>query len=109
MRSSSETAEGTLLGAREIPLVVLTSSLATLDRTKAIVVYCATGYRSQVAASVLRAAGFPEVSDLLGGYDRVGRRRASSDGRGDAHLSVRSGRCPTVLCGFARDGTVGEG
>jgi DMSO/TMAO reductase YedYZ molybdopterin-dependent catalytic subunit len=31
-------------------------------------VYCASGYRSQVAASVLAAAGFADVSDLLGGY-----------------------------------------
>jgi glyoxylase-like metal-dependent hydrolase (beta-lactamase superfamily II) len=68
VRSPAETAGGTLIGAREIPLVVLTSSLATLDRTTAIVVYCGTGYRSQIAASVLREAGFPEVSDLLGGY-----------------------------------------
>ncbi|BAL88234.1 hypothetical protein AMIS_30140 [Actinoplanes missouriensis 431] len=26
------------------------------------------GYRSSVAASLLRAAGHPDVSDLLGGY-----------------------------------------
>ena len=30
--------------------------------------YCAGGYRSAVAASVLRAAGFDDVSDILGGY-----------------------------------------
>lgn len=69
VRGSSETAAGTLPGARAIPLVLLTSSLATLDRARPVVVYCATGYRSQVAASVLCAAGFPDVSDLLGGYD----------------------------------------
>ena len=33
-----------------------------------VVAYCASGYRSQVAASVLAAAGFADVSDLLGGY-----------------------------------------
>jgi rhodanese-related sulfurtransferase len=32
------------------------------------VVFCAGGYRSSVAASVLRHAGFVDVSDLLGGY-----------------------------------------
>jgi rhodanese-related sulfurtransferase len=32
------------------------------------VVYCAGGYRSLVASSVLRHAGFTDVSDLLGGY-----------------------------------------
>lgn len=68
VRNPGETAKGTIVGAREIPLPVLTGSLAALDRTAAIVVYCASGSRSHVAASVLREAGFADVSDLLGGY-----------------------------------------
>jgi hydroxyacylglutathione hydrolase len=32
------------------------------------VVYCAGGYRSSIAASFLRASGFEDVSDLVGGY-----------------------------------------
>jgi DMSO/TMAO reductase YedYZ molybdopterin-dependent catalytic subunit/glyoxylase-like metal-dependent hydrolase (beta-lactamase superfamily II) len=68
VRSPAETAEGTLPGAREIPLALLTRSLDGLDRSAPILVYCASGYRSQVAASALMAAGFADVSDLLGGY-----------------------------------------
>jgi DMSO/TMAO reductase YedYZ molybdopterin-dependent catalytic subunit/rhodanese-related sulfurtransferase/glyoxylase-like metal-dependent hydrolase (beta-lactamase superfamily II) len=68
VRSPAETAEGTLPAAREIPLATLTRSLAGLDRSAPVLVYCASGYRSQVAASVLLAAGFADVSDLLGGY-----------------------------------------
>ena len=68
VRSPGETALGTLPGAREIPLAILTRSLAGMDRSAPILVYCASGYRSQVAASVLLAAGFADVSDLLGGY-----------------------------------------
>src|SRR5205823_2882760 len=30
--------------------------------------YCAGGYRSSIAASVLRANGFTDVADLIGGY-----------------------------------------
>ncbi|MFE9694006.1 rhodanese-like domain-containing protein, partial [Micromonospora sp. NPDC005806] len=33
-----------------------------------VVVHCAGGYRSSVAASLLRGAGRADVSDLLGGY-----------------------------------------
>ena len=33
-----------------------------------MVTYCAAGYRSSVAASLLRRAGLTDVSDLLGGY-----------------------------------------
>jgi rhodanese-related sulfurtransferase len=31
-------------------------------------VFCAGGYRSSIAASLLRRAGFGDVSDVLGGY-----------------------------------------
>ncbi len=34
-----------------------------------VVVHCAGGYRSSVAASLLRRAGWNDVSDLLGGYN----------------------------------------
>ena len=68
VRNPSETAGGTLPGAREIPLSTLTDSLAGVDSAGPMVVYCGSGYRSQVAASVLRQAGFADVSDLLGGY-----------------------------------------
>ncbi|MGV9747505.1 rhodanese-like domain-containing protein, partial [Rhodococcus zopfii] len=36
---------------------------------KPIVVHCAGGWRSSVAASLLRAQGFENVSDLTGGYN----------------------------------------
>jgi rhodanese-related sulfurtransferase len=39
-----------------------------LDPAKPTVVYCAGGYRSSVAASLLRHNGFTDVSDILGGY-----------------------------------------
>jgi len=68
VRSPAETAAGTLPGAREIPLPVITDSLAALDPTAPVVAYCASGYRSGIAASVLLDAGFADVSDLLGGY-----------------------------------------
>jgi glyoxylase-like metal-dependent hydrolase (beta-lactamase superfamily II)/rhodanese-related sulfurtransferase len=68
VRGSGETELGTLPDAREIPLAVLAESLDDLERSRPVVVYCGSGYRSQVAASVLVDAGFDDVSDLLGGY-----------------------------------------
>jgi rhodanese-related sulfurtransferase len=58
-----------LPGARAIPLTTLTGSLTTLDRTTPVVVYCASGHRSLIAASVLVANGFDDVADLAGGWD----------------------------------------
>ena len=61
-------ATGTIEGALQIPLARLTTELTRLDSSHPTVVYCAGGYRSAIAASTLRAAGFSDVSDLLGGY-----------------------------------------
>jgi DMSO/TMAO reductase YedYZ molybdopterin-dependent catalytic subunit/rhodanese-related sulfurtransferase len=68
VRSPAETARGTLPGAREIPLAILTRLPDALDRSAPVLVYSGGGYRSVVAASVLLAAGFGDVADLLGGY-----------------------------------------
>ncbi len=68
VRDPGETLAGMLPDARAVPLAVLVDSLDGLDPEAPTVVYCGGGYRSLVAASVLRHAGFGDVSDLLGGY-----------------------------------------
>jgi glyoxylase-like metal-dependent hydrolase (beta-lactamase superfamily II)/rhodanese-related sulfurtransferase len=68
VRNPGETEDGVIPGAQEIPLPTLTDSLHDLDRAVPLVAYCASGYRSLVAASLLKAAGFNDVSDLAGGY-----------------------------------------
>jgi DMSO/TMAO reductase YedYZ molybdopterin-dependent catalytic subunit/rhodanese-related sulfurtransferase/glyoxylase-like metal-dependent hydrolase (beta-lactamase superfamily II) len=68
VRSPAETAGGTIPRAREIPLAALTDSISALDRAAPVVVYCASGYRSVAAASALGAAGFEDVSDVVGGF-----------------------------------------
>jgi NAD(P)-dependent dehydrogenase (short-subunit alcohol dehydrogenase family) len=42
-----------------------------LDPQRPVVVYCASGQRSSVAASWLRSHGFADVSDVIGGYQAV--------------------------------------
>jgi len=69
VRNPGETEDGVIPGAREIPLPALTDSIESLDQTAPVVAYCASGYRSLVAASVLRASGFDDVSDVVGGFD----------------------------------------
>jgi DMSO/TMAO reductase YedYZ molybdopterin-dependent catalytic subunit/rhodanese-related sulfurtransferase/glyoxylase-like metal-dependent hydrolase (beta-lactamase superfamily II) len=67
VRGPGETASGTLPAAREMPLAGLLNHHEALDRSLPVVVYCASGYRSQIAASALLDAGFADVSDVLGG------------------------------------------
>ena len=68
VRNPGEVAEGAVPGARHIPLAKLAGGVSELDRDKPVVVYCAGGYRSSIAASYLAANGFRDVSDMLGGY-----------------------------------------
>jgi hydroxyacylglutathione hydrolase len=68
IRNPGEIAIGSIAGSVEMPVGQLPERLGELDRDAPTVVYCAGGYRSSVAASVLRRAGFGDVSDLVGGY-----------------------------------------
>jgi len=40
-----------------------------LDREKLLVVHCKGGYRSSIATSLLRRAGFRDIANLIGGFD----------------------------------------
>ena len=68
VRNPGELAEGKIGDAVEIPVGQLPGRVGELDVTKPTVVYCAGGYRSSVAASLLRQKGFVDVSDIIGGY-----------------------------------------
>ena len=50
-----------------IPLNHLAENLKTLPRSRPLLVYCAGGYRSSIAASLLQRAGFDPVSEIAGG------------------------------------------
>jgi len=68
VRNPGEVAAGTIPNAISIPVGQLPARLSELDPTAPTVVYCAGGYRSSVAASLLRQNGFTDVSDILGGF-----------------------------------------
>ena len=68
IRNEGELAEGRIPGSVHIPLAELARRKGELDLARPTVVYCAGGWRSSVGASLLRAAGFIDVSDILGGY-----------------------------------------
>ncbi len=68
VRNAGEAALGAIPGARLISLPALLTAIDQLDPSAPTVVYCAGGYRSAIASSLLRSHGFTDVSDLLGGY-----------------------------------------
>jgi hydroxyacylglutathione hydrolase len=50
-----------------IPLNHLSERVEELPSNRALLVYCAGGYRSSIAASLLQRRGFPRVSEIAGG------------------------------------------
>jgi glyoxylase-like metal-dependent hydrolase (beta-lactamase superfamily II)/rhodanese-related sulfurtransferase len=71
-------ATGTLAGAHHIPLAALVTRLGELDPAAPTVVFCAGGYRSSIAASTMRAGGFTDVSDVIGGYTALAALASSA-------------------------------
>jgi len=71
VRGEGEFAINHLDGAKSIPVSQLRKHLEELNSIAPTVVYCAGGYRSSIAASVLRANGFRDVSDVLGGFEAI--------------------------------------
>ncbi|WP_040784294.1 MBL fold metallo-hydrolase [Rhodococcus ruber] len=62
-------ASGVIPGAMSIPLPELAVRFEQIDSHRPVVVYCASGYRSSIAASFLRSRGFSQVTDVLGGFN----------------------------------------
>jgi hydroxyacylglutathione hydrolase len=77
VRNPGERERGAIAGAAHIPLAQLRSRLGEVSTADPIVVHCASGWRSSVAASLLREHGFENVSDVAGGYNAWVRARAS--------------------------------
>jgi rhodanese-related sulfurtransferase len=75
VRNESEFKLGSVSGAQNIPVVQLPNRLAELDASRPTVVYCAGGYRSSIASSLLKRAGFVDVSDVLGGFESIALAR----------------------------------
>ncbi len=64
VRGHTEYREQHIAGARNIPLGFLSQHLDQLPHDHTIVVQCSSGYRSQIAASLLLAKGFDNVVNL---------------------------------------------
>jgi glyoxylase-like metal-dependent hydrolase (beta-lactamase superfamily II)/rhodanese-related sulfurtransferase len=71
VRRPDEFNEAHLWGAVSIPLSELPDRLDEIPTELPVLVYCAGGYRSMMAASILRKNGIQKVADLAGGINAV--------------------------------------
>lgn len=69
VREPSEWESGTIPGALRISLGHLSAKIPELDKSRYLFVNCKGGYRSSIAASLLRRAGFEKAVNVTGGFD----------------------------------------
>jgi hydroxyacylglutathione hydrolase len=69
VRHDNEWLSGHLPDAIHVPLGHLSEHLADLPKGRPLITQCRSGGRSAIAASLLRRAGFSDVSNLVGGIE----------------------------------------
>ena len=67
VRAPREREQKRIEGSLSLPLSHLMQDLKDLPKNRALLVYCAGGYRSSIAASLLKASGFDSVCEIAGG------------------------------------------
>ena len=68
VRTPREWAAKHIAGSVNIPLNHLAERLSEMPQERPIVVHCASGYRSAIAASLLERHGITSLADLVGGF-----------------------------------------
>lgn len=64
VRSASEFNSSNIEGSNNIPVQSIDQKMDTLDKSKPVIVYCAMGGRSNIAASKLKSNGFKVVNAM---------------------------------------------
>ncbi len=71
VRKPGEYAAEHVLDVPSTPLDFLNEHLAEFPKEASFYLHCAGGYRSMIAASILKARGFHNVIDVYGGFDAI--------------------------------------
>jgi len=73
VRKPSEFDGGHIKGAKNVPLNTLTDilNIALISETNNLYIHCAGGYRSVIAASILKKHGLNNLRNVLGGYGKI--------------------------------------
>lgn len=67
VRTPREREQKQIAGSLGVPLNHLAENLEKIPKHRSLLVYCAGGYRSSIAASLLQRGGFERVSEIAGG------------------------------------------
>ena len=67
VRTPNERQQKLIEGSASVPLNRLAERTSELQKDRPVLIYCAGGYRSSIAASLLQRAGFEQVNEIAGG------------------------------------------
>ncbi|WP_088339920.1 MBL fold metallo-hydrolase [Robiginitalea sediminis] len=87
VRKESEYLSEHLVDAENTPLDFLNNHLAEFPAEEVFYLHCAGGYRSVIAASILKSRGIHNLVNILGGFDAIK----------EAGLPVTDYVCPSTL------------
>jgi rhodanese-related sulfurtransferase len=67
VRAPGEREQKFIAGSVSVPLNHLEENLGRIPKDRPLLVFCAGGYRSSIAASLLQRGGFDRISEIAGG------------------------------------------
>ncbi len=56
-----------------LPLDYINENIIQFPKNEAFIIHCAGGYRSIIAASILKSRGYNQVKDVIGGYSAISK------------------------------------
>jgi glyoxylase-like metal-dependent hydrolase (beta-lactamase superfamily II)/rhodanese-related sulfurtransferase len=71
VRKLDEFASGHIEGARNLPLDYINDHMEEFPKDKRLYIHCAGGYRSMIAASILKSRGIENVVNIEGGFGAI--------------------------------------
>lgn len=71
VRKPSEYASEHIKGAENIPLENINEQMASIDKDQTYYIHCASGYRSMIFNSLMRARSFHNLIDIKGGFKSI--------------------------------------
>ncbi|WP_036155406.1 MBL fold metallo-hydrolase [Maribacter forsetii] len=73
VRKKSEFDSEHVIDAINVPLNEINEHLAQFPKDKSFVLHCAGGYRSMIAASILKQRGWKDFTDVIGGFEAISK------------------------------------
>ncbi len=71
VRRPAETEKNSVIESHAVPLSGLQAEIDLLDKKNKYIVYCAGGYRSMMACSILKREGFKDIINVAGGINAI--------------------------------------